>query len=341
MFSAIASLWDRKFTLSAGGTLRTRPMDMVHDLEKFGVRCSTNHGRPPVSVCGALRGGKLTIDASVSSQFLAGLLMALPLCDTDSEIRAVGLKSKGYVAMTIAVMRDFGIRICNHSFRKFGIPGRQRYAPCMYVVEGDWSGAAFMLVAGAVAGNVTVAGLRPDSLQPDKAVLVALKKAGATVRLGRNTACVSKNRLAPFLFDVSECPDLFPPLAVLAANCSGKSIIRGTGRLRHKESNRMETIASEFARIGVEVRARPDEVEIRGGHIQGGRIDSHGDHRIAMAGAVAALTSERGVTIHDWQCAAKSYPAFWLDLRTTCACRFREPKQVAPERHGAKGAHSA
>ncbi len=318
MFSAIAALSDKGFTLSARGTLRNRPVDMVRDLERLGVRCATRGGLPPVRIRGPLKGGRLRIDASVSSQFLTGLLMALPLCAEDSEIRVSRLASKAYVAMTLAVMRDFGVRVRNYDFRRFVILGRQRYMPRAYVVEGDWSGSAFMLVAGAVAGRVKVTGLTADSLQADKGMLAALKKAGAGVVVRNDAVCVSKTKLVPFEFDVSACPDLFPPLAVLAANCVGRSVFRGTGRLKHKESDRAGVIAAEFARIGVSTKVRTDSVEIAGGRIEWGRIDSHGDHRIAMAGAVAALTSAQGVTIDGWKCVAKSYPAFFTDLTRLC-----------------------
>ena len=181
-------------------------------------------------------------------------------------------------------------------------------------MEGDWSGASFMLVAGAIAGLVAVEGLNNDSKQPDMAIMDALEKAGAEVRDDPDGITVTKSDLIGFEFDATDCPDLFPPLAVLACNCKGTSKIHGAERLKHKESDRGQVLVNELGAIGANIKLNGDTMEIEGGKIRGGKINSHNDHRIAMAGAIAALASEKGVEITDEKCVSKSYPGFFRDL---------------------------
>lgn len=316
MFAPIAALYEEEIVLTGRGTLLERPVGMVKSgLLELGARVGTNKGNPPIRVQGPISAGRLMIEGSTTSQFLSGLLMALPVCAGDSEISVEGLKSRPYVSMTVSLLRDFRVSVSHdEEMSLFEIPGGQEYRPSSYNVEGDWSGASFLLVAGAVAGRVEVANLTADSLQADRAVLGALESAGAKVTVGESRVSVEKGGLKPFEFDASDCPDLFPPLVALAANCPGKSVIRGADRLVHKESNRAQALSGEFGKIGVQVGVSGDTMEIHGGKIQGGSADSRGDHRIAMALAVAALNSGSGVSISGEECVSKSYPGFFGDL---------------------------
>jgi 3-phosphoshikimate 1-carboxyvinyltransferase len=318
MFSPIAALFDGTFELTGSGSLMTRPVDMLHQtLEKLGVSCATNNGRLPIKITGPMKGGTAEVDGSVTSQFLTGLLMALPVCPDNSVLNVKNLKSTPYILMTLSLLESFGISV-NHdeNFEVFSIPGGQNYIPGVYNVEGDWSGAAFLLVAGATAGRITVANLDSNSLQADKAVLDALEMAGARVVVGDNFITVEKSEIKGFEFDATNCPDLFPPLAALGCSCSGKTIIHGVKRLQHKESNRGETLASELGSMGAVVKLDGNIMEITGCRLAGGVVDSHNDHRIAMACACAGLVSENGVSIRNYGAISKSYPEFFDDLES-------------------------
>ena len=316
MFAPIAALCIRKTVLAAKGTLSSRKVGMMEKpLSQLGVSCVSKGGLPPITVQGPMNGGTVELDGSESSQFLTGLLMALPLCPGDSVLAVANLKSKPYVEMTIGLLCDFGVKVrANAALSRFEIPGRQKYSSRKYEVEGDWSGASFLLVAGAIAGSVSVKGLRADSSQADRAVLLALKSAGAKVKVSKDAVSVEKSALSAFDFDATDCPDLFPSLAVLACNCHGTSRIKGATRLSGKESNRASALVSELGKMGASLSVKGDVMEITGTRLSGGEVDSHGDHRIAMACAVAALASEKGASISGDECVSKSYPSFFEDL---------------------------
>jgi 3-phosphoshikimate 1-carboxyvinyltransferase len=316
MFAPIAALSGETIVLTGSGSLIARPMDMMtKPLRQLGASCNTRDGFPPVEVRGPLKGGDVAIDGSTSSQFLTGLLCALPVCSRNSEIRAAGLKSKPYVTMTVDLLSRFGIAVeLSRNLEEFFIKGGQRYKPTLYSVEGDWSGAAFLLTAGAIAGKVTLNNLQPGSLQPDQRILEVLRAVGAGVTVTDNSVTIEERSLKSFIFDASDSPDLFPPLVALACHCPGKTTIHGVNRLRHKESDRALALFSEFSAIGAKIRVDGDVMEIEGRRMRGGVLDSFGDHRIAMAGAVAALNTEEGVMISGWECVSKSYPGFFRDL---------------------------
>jgi 3-phosphoshikimate 1-carboxyvinyltransferase len=316
MFSPIAALYPDEISISGSGSLKKRPMTMIVEaLNQFGVSCTSRDGYLPLTIRGPLRGGKCEIDGSISSQLLTGLLMALPAAESDSEIRVRDLKSRPYIDMTLEVLDKFGITVENREFEYFSIKGKQKYRACRLAVEGDWSGAAFLLVAGAINGTVTVKGLQATSRQSDKAVLSAIEKTGATLSITDNEISVKSATLKSFEFDATDSPDLFPPLAALAANCQGISSIKGVSRLIYKESDRAKTLADEFEKMKIGVEIRDDYMLITGGKIHGTRVESHDDHRIAMAVAVASLNAEERTSIRDSHCIAKSYPGFFNDLR--------------------------
>jgi 3-phosphoshikimate 1-carboxyvinyltransferase len=241
--------------------------------------------------------------------------MSLPVAEMNSAVRVKNLKSKPYIDMTLEVLKAFGIEVVNENYELFRIPGRQKYIPRTYEVESDWSGGAFLLVAGAINGDLKVTGLRPGSSQSDAAILQVLRDAGANLEITGDIVEISKSGLKAFEFDATEAPDLFPPLVALAAHCDGISTIKGASRLIHKESDRASALIEEFGKMGIRVSAENDSLIVTGGKVSGARVNSHEDHRIAMAVAVAALGAEGTVYIKDSHCVGKSYPLFFDDLR--------------------------
>lgn len=317
MFTPLAALASEPVVLTGRGSLLTRPMEMMTaPLQDLGASCRTRDGRLPLTVHGPLRGGETTVDGAVTSQFLTGLLLALPCAAADSRLHVPGLQSKPYIRLTLEVLRAFGGRVeCGEELEEFHVPGGQRYtAPGCFTVEGDWSAAAFWLAAGAMTGEVTLRGLHPESAQADRVVLEILHQAGAVLHCTGDTVQVRAGDLRAFTCDLRHCPDLFPPLAVLALGCRGTSRFRGGERLRHKESDRAVVMAEMFRAIGAVMRVQADVIEIDGGRPRGGEVTAHNDHRIAMAAAVAGLISHQGVTVHGEECVAKSYPHFFQDL---------------------------
>ncbi|AQQ70766.1 3-phosphoshikimate 1-carboxyvinyltransferase [Limihaloglobus sulfuriphilus] len=315
MYTPIAALLDTEVTLTGSGGLTKRPMSMAESpLRALGARVSTNNGLLPITVKGPLKGGEVTLDASMSSQLLSGLLIACARARHDSVINVSSLASKPYIDMTLQVMDAFGIEYGREGYTRFIVPGGQKYQSRDYTVEGDWSGAAFVLAAGALGGPVTAAGLRTDTKQADIAVLQAIEAAGANIDIDADAGEItaSRGRLKGFSFDATECPDLFPPLTALAAHCDGVSEITGVSRLRHKESDRAAVLQEQFGRLGVEISLKNNTMYIIGGTGTGGRINACGDHRIAMAAAAYACGLEgEMVEIEDPECAAKSWPGFF------------------------------
>lgn len=314
LFTPIAALCDRRMTITGTGTMLRRPIGMMIDpLRNLGVQVRSN-GYLPITVQGPLRGGETDVEAYVSSQFLTGLLMSLPLAEGDTILHVEQPNSLPYLAVTVDLASKFRIRMEHNGFREFFIPGGQHYHPAKLHIEGDWSSAAFMLVAGAIAGEVTAKRMNTLSLQADLAIIQALTKAGAVIITTPDEITVRKRELTGFDFDATQRPDLFPILAVLGANCEGTTHIRGVNRLVYKESNRAEAIVSEYTKLGMDVALEDDVMTVRGGSLSGGTIDSCNDHRIAMAAVIAALAASGPVTITNAQAVTKSYPRFWDDL---------------------------
>lgn len=315
MFAPVAALISDDVTLTGEGSLLRRPVTMISEaLSQLGVRVETAGGLLPIKLKGRLRAGRAHIDGSTGSQLLTGLLMALPLAEGETQLEVTGLTSKPYIDLTIGLLADFGITVFNDSFRMFTVPGGQAYRAREYSVEGDWSGAAFLLVAGATSGRVTVDGLNPHSLQADRAILQALDEAGAGLVTGPCGITATRSVLRAFTIDATDSPDLFPPLAALAARCDGASTIRGVGRLRHKESDRAEAIADVLGAMGINIGFSGDEMVITGGQARGAVVSSHNDHRIAMMAAVMAASAAGPVTITGAEAVSKSYPGFYDDL---------------------------
>lgn len=316
LFTPIASLCGMPIAIQGEGTLLRRPMTMMLEpLRRLGVSVRDNDGYLPFEVQGPIRGGEVDVDGSVSSQFVTGLLLALPLAKHDTTLHVRSAVSTPYLDMTVDTAARFGVEICHNDYREFFIEGGQRYRPAYFNIEGDWSAAAMLLVAGAVAGEVTVRNVPMLSKQADTAICTALVRAGAAVINEQDSVTASHRPLHAFEFDATNCPDLFPALAALAASAEGVSVIRGTSRLEYKECNRAEAIREEYAKAGIEVdTSDEDTMRIRGGKIRSARVLSHGDHRMAMSLAVAGLLSDGEITIEGAECVAKSYPGFFEDL---------------------------
>ena len=316
LFTPVAALCPTPVTIVGRGTLLSRPMTMMLDpLRQLGVTVRDNGGFLPIEVCGPMRGGEVEVDGSVSSQFITGLLLALPRAERDTTLHVRNAVSTPYLDMTLDTAQRFGIEICQRDYEEFYIPGNQRYGTTYFSIEGDWSAAAMLLVAGATAGEITVRNVSMLSKQADTAICTALVRAGAAVINETDSVTAVHRPLHAFEFDATNCPDLFPALAALAAAAEGVSVIRGTSRLEYKECNRAEAICEEYGKLGIEVDLSEEDVmKIRGGAIHGARTRSHGDHRMAMSLAVAALRSDGAVTIEGAESVAKSYPRFFEDL---------------------------
>ena len=322
MFTPVAALLPNAITIEGSGSLVTRPMDFFDEiLPQLGVSIQSNGGKLPLQIQGPLQPKDITIDGSLSSQFLTGLLLAYAAADAkDVSIHVNNLKSKPYIDLTLEVMKQFGLKIPeNRNYESFYF-GREEVvipsAPQNYTVEGDWSGAAFLLVAGAIAGPITVKGLDVFSTQADKAVLQALMDCGSNISIEQEKIEIGPMPLKAFHFNATDCPDLFPPLVALASYCEGKTVIEGVSRLAHKESDRALTLQDEFGKMGVKIDLQDDLMIIHGDRIvETAHVHSRHDHRIAMACAVAALKADGPVHIDEAEAINKSYPDFYDHLR--------------------------
>ena len=318
MFAPIMGLSGETIKVRGEGSLVTRPMDFFDEVfPELGIRVVSNGGKLPLEIQGPLKPATITIDGSLSSQFLTGLLFAYAAAGARGVgIRVNNLKSKPYIDLTLNVMSAFGWEVENRNYEEFYFAGSGP-APGVvdYTVEGDWSGGAFLLVAGAVAGPITVKGLDERSTQADKAILRALKASGARMEIKNDGMVIGPAALKAFEFDATDCPDLFPPLVALAAYCEGVTVIRGVSRLAHKESNRGLTLQDEFGKMGLTIDLDGDRMLVHGGPLRGAAVHSRHDHRIAMACAVGALKADGPVTIEEAEAINKSYPDFYDDLK--------------------------
>lgn len=299
------------------GKLPQRPISPYGYLfPKHGVkiRRATNH--MPIIISGQLRPGMFFMDGTISSQFITGLLLALPGLEHSSEIQICGtLESRPYVNMTISVLQQFGVSI-HTTTRGYIIPGNQQFFPQAFTVEGDHSQAAYFEVAGCCGNPITIQGLCEDSVQGDKAMLKLISNCGAAVNWEEDAVTVSPKTLSNFHIDVSQTPDIAPAAAVLGCLCPGRSIITGIRRLQLKESNRIASIVDSLKSIGGKISVKDNTIVTDGPvKFRSGRVNSHMDHRIAMAGAIAASFASGSVTIEQAECVKKSYPQFFLDYQ--------------------------
>lgn len=298
------------------GKLPERPIgDYLRLLPEHGVRCDCS-GTLPLTVSRQLTPGRFEIAGNVSSQYITGLLLALPILDGDSEIvLTTELQSKPYVDMTVKVMADFGVKVEERENSYF-IPGNQVYLKRDYTVEADWSQAAFFMVAGALFGDVTLTGLDVNSAQGDKEIADILKKFGADVTVDDDSVVVKKSQLHGIEIDATNIPDMVPSLAVAGAYASGKTVITGAERLRYKESDRIESIVYNLKKLGADVEETNDGMIITGGTLHAANMKGFNDHRIVMAMTVAATGVDGLSTIDDAQSINKSYPDFFNDFNS-------------------------
>ena len=316
--TAICSLIPGKCRLTAGPSLSGRPVKpLVQALRQLEVNCSSQNGIPPVVVEGGrLKGGTVKLPGNISSQFVSALLFISPLAEEGVTITlTTPLESRPYVLMTLDCLQRFWITVgFSEELDRFETV-KQTYEPAEYEVEGDWSSASYFLALGAVGGEVEVANLNPKSWQGDKGLLNFLSDMGAWVKVKENSVVVRQSGLHAIRADLSDCIDLLPTVAVLAAVADGESEFTGIERARIKESNRVAALREGLEKMGIQVREEKDKLTVIGSTPRGSVIDSKGDHRIAMAFSI--LGTVAGDTIIDGAgCVSKTFPQFWDVLKS-------------------------
>lgn len=300
------------------GRLPSRPIGVYFDcLPKHGVKCESESGLP-LKISGRLTPGVFTLPGDISSQFITGLLLSLPLIEGQSEICLLSpLESSGYVDMTVQTMDDFGVHV-EKTKSGWLIPGNQKYKKKSgYKVEEDWSQAAFFIAAGALGGNIEIEGLNFSSKQGDRAAETLFRKLGADIQEKHGILFACPGSLRGIKIDASQIPDLVPVLAATAALCKGETLIYNAKRLRLKESDRLSAMANGLNSLGGNVRETPDGLVINGiDKLKAGKADGCGDHRIVMALSIAALKARGDVIITGSESISKSYPDFFKDYRS-------------------------
>ncbi len=312
----IACLSEKPCTLTGSKRLLERPIKpLAEALEKLGARIETTGGFAPARTMPGLVGGKCSMPGDVSSQFVSGMLLALPLCKEETEITLSSpLESRPYVDLTIQTMKQFGITVSQNP-EGYQIKHQQYTIPSNgFEVEGDWSSAAFWLIAGAIGGSIRVKNVF-ESRQADYAIVNILKKMNADVSVWHNGAEAKKSTLEGIEIDVSQCPDLVPILAVAGGFAQGKTRLYNAARLRLKESDRLASMACELRKMGAEITEKPDELEIKHcKELHGAEMESHNDHRVAMSLSIAACYAKGESKINGSECVSKSYPDFYKHL---------------------------
>jgi 3-phosphoshikimate 1-carboxyvinyltransferase len=316
--TAICSLVPGECRLKASPPLATRPIrPLLQALNQLGVDCRYQPEKASVIVRGGrLRGGIAELPGNISSQFVSALLLIAPFAEEGMMVRlTTPLESKPYVLMTMECLETFGIKVnASKDLRQFEV-ARQTYRPARYAVEGDWSSASYLLALGALAGDITVNNLNPKSLQGDKMLADFLQDMGTSVTIKQNSVRVKKSKLKGTRADSTDCIDLLPTMAVLAAVADGVSEFSGIARARLKESDRVAAVKEGLERMGVKVVVEKNRLAISGTKPHGAIIDSRGDHRIAMAFSLLG-TVVGDTTIESAECVAKTYPEFWETLKS-------------------------
>ena len=316
---SVAAVLGADATFVGAGKLPQRPMgDLCNVLAEHGISFEKHStDELPVTCNGTLQGGKFTLPGNLSSQYLTGLLFALPLANEDSEIEITGIMtSASYIAMTLDALAIAGIKI-EQQGNIFKIKGRQQYVmPSAIAVEGDWSSAAFWIVAGVTGKNpITVGGMNISSLQGDSKVIDHLRLMGAFIDVNDNGVVAMPSHLFGAELDCTDTPDLLPILCVAAAIAQGTTVFTGVGRLRFKESDRLEAMRQVLASFGIVAQVGEDTFTVFGGEpVASGVVNSFGDHRIAMSAAIMSCVAKGITTIDNGACVAKSYPTFFDDF---------------------------
>ena len=302
------------------GNLGKRPLKTYYDIfRKQGIAYTYDEGILNTFVKGNLKADEFRVEGNISSQFISGLLFALPLLDGDSKIViTTNLESKGYIDLTLRAMSDFGIEVINNDYKEFIIKGNQRYKARNYRVEGDYSQAAFFLCADSLGNNVLCKDLDLNSLQGDKEVIDILERMNVIFNASAiGVKGTTSGQLVSTIIDGSQCPDIIPVLTAVAALTKGKTEIINAGRLRIKECDRLNAIVVELNKLGAKVEERADSLVIEGvNELEGGvEVWSHKDHRIAMTLAIAATRCKKPIILKDYECVSKSYPHFFDDYK--------------------------
>ena len=313
----ICALVPGECRLTAGPSLSARPVKPLQDaLRQLGINCLSKDGFPPVTIKGGnLKGGVVTLPGDISSQFISALLMVAPLAAQGIDIKlSTPLESRPYVMMTLDTMQWFGITVAfNEALDVFSILP-QKYKPTRYIIECDWSSASYMLALGALTGDVTVTGLPLETMQGDRMILNFLKDMGADITKRGNSIIVQKSNLKAITADLTDCTDLLPTMAVLAAAAKGVTVLTGIARARIKESDRVAAISENLERMGIKTITESNRIVITGGMPVGAIIDSKNDHRIAMAFSLLG-TMVGNTVITKADCVGKTYPEFWNALQ--------------------------
>jgi 3-phosphoshikimate 1-carboxyvinyltransferase len=313
MMTPILANANGPINLNGQGSLLNRPMNQFDEVfKRLGVDFASHSGRLPYKIHGPLKPQNIQIDGALSSQYITGLILgyvASPLLRTEI-IEVLNPTSIPYIELTLEVLRNFGVEL-EFKDNKIQFAGPYKFKETEISIEGDWSSASFFMVAGAILGDITIRGLNLNSKQADRKVLEALRDFGADLLL-ENGVRIIKNQSKAFDFDATHCPDLFPPLAVMASFANGESRIKGVSRLIYKESNRAVTIQSELTKMGAKISIVGDEMLIQGiENVNSAEINPHGDHRIAMSCAIMALKADKPTTIQDSEVVNKSFPDFY------------------------------
>ncbi len=317
MLFSLYSHFSNNYQILGSGTLSIRRMRTEENsLKSIGLNVQTKCGFLPISISGTLKSGEYFLDGSSGSQFLSGTLLALSMCEGRSVLNVENLKSKPYIDLTIKTLAEFGVSIEHKGYKRFVIEGKQNISLEKIVIESDWSSAAFFIVAAVISGDLELFGLDFSSTQADRSILNVFEMAGIDYRIEDGQLFVWKQKYDGFTFNAEHCPDLIPILIVLALSARTSSQISGVHRLRNKESDRAKVLDEEFAKLGVEIVLSGDTFLIKPQLIGSGRIDSHGDHRMAMAFSIAGLVSKGGIQVENSECVSKSYPEFYEDLES-------------------------
>ncbi len=310
----IALLTGEKITFQGKNNLCKRPLDPFLEIfDKFGIKYSKGEDYLPLEVDGKLVPGEYDIRGDISSQFITGLLFSLPLLDGDSVINiTTNMESKGYIDLTIDILKLFGIEIKNDNYEKFYIKGNQKYKPHDYMVEGDFSQAAFFLVADMLGADIKLKAMNMDSHQGDKKILADITDFGGEIKFDNDTLTLKNSSINNAIIDFSQSPDLGPALTVLASLANGTSKFINASRLRIKECDRITSMKEELEKLGGAIDELPDGMIIYGADkLHGGVVDSHNDHRVVMSLAMATLKMDGDLVITNAEAINKSFPNFF------------------------------
>ena len=318
LLTPLCAVSEGKFELTGEGTLLKRPMHFFDKvLPKLNVSFNSNNGFLPFQVQGPMLASEVEVDGSQGSQYISGLMMALPLVEGTTRLIVRNPTSVPYLQMTLNTLNKFGIEIQHQDYTDFIIAGGQKYLSTEYTIEGDWSSASFWLVAAALGCEITIQGLSMSSVQADKRILDALISAGCSILHTSDGISIDGSTKKPFHFDATHSPDLFPALVTLAMFIKGNSRITGVHRLFTKESNRAAALFHEFSKLGGRLEVIEDDLHIYGdATLIGGEVDAHHDHRMAMSLAIAGMYCDQAVHISGASSVSKSYPLFWDHLNS-------------------------